>query len=230
MLFRSSQETDLSRNNTTIQTVPRKRLIVVRYVFVCAQLRNDASTRNTEHGVEVIRRQNKTTKATRENQGRGKNEKIHVATALCTFNATSRICSSSSAPSHSALSASAIVRALRAFWRAVRVGCSTMRSCNYSDQWGSKRHALQITILTWVSNCEAEYPSLTTSFTVFLIVSNPFTFETPSTSISFPSIPNAAANLCTTWSGTTPAISWISACVIGVRGVVLLAKRDADWR
>lgn len=86
--------------------------------------------------------------------------------------------------------------------------------------------------LTCESSCAAEYPSRTTSFTFRLISSNPFALALapPSTSIASLSTPSAAAKRTTTPSGTTPAISWMSAGVIGVGGVVLCARRDADWR
>ena len=44
------------------------------------------------------------------------------------------------------------------------------------------------------------------------------------------SIPRTRAKSLITVSGTTPAISWISAGRIGVGGVLDVDSREADWR
>ena len=55
----------------------------------------------------------------------------YTETALCTHNPTSRTQSSSSAPSHSALSASAKTRAQADFFRPFKVGWKMTKSCSW---------------------------------------------------------------------------------------------------
>jgi hypothetical protein len=78
--------------------------------------------------------------------------------------------------------------------------------------------------------CAAEYPSIITALTLFLMGSKePCCFRVPSTSIAFSvSIPITLAKSLITSLGTVPAISCISAGVIGVGGSVDEESRDAD--
>lgn len=86
--------------------------------------------------------------------------------------------------------------------------------------------------LTCDSICAAEYPSLIIDVTLFLMSPKaPCSFRMPSIFIALSfSIFNMLAKSLITASGTTPAISCISAGVIGVGGIVEEESRDADWR
>lgn len=59
----------------------------------------------------------------------------YAEAALCTRNPTSRTHSSSSAPSHSALSASAKTRAQADFFRPFKVGWKMTKSCSWKHKF-----------------------------------------------------------------------------------------------